>query len=59
MKTLLKQIFAQSATIGPWRLYAYSDGTLTARRDGSGLMAPAQSPTLAGLKRLLAFIDEN
>lgn len=60
MKKLLNQIQSGAGLqAGGWFIFAYPDGTITARQDGSGLMAPTEHATLAGLKRILAFIDEN
>jgi len=60
MKTLLSALTSEArtrVTIGAFDIYAYDDGTLTARQHGSGLMAPSEKPTLAGLSRILKWID--
>ena len=59
MKKMLHEIKCGSVIhIGNFVVYASSDGAITARQDGSGLMAPPEPPTGAGLRRVLAWIDE-
>jgi hypothetical protein len=42
-----------------FQIFAYTDGTLTVRITGSGLMGPTEKPTAAGLLRLLKWIDND
>ena len=59
----LQPIFAalvngQTVTIGEIAtLYPYPDGTLTARLSGNGLMGPTERPSVAGVRRLLAWVN--
>ncbi len=60
MRTLLNQILmGRDLLVGDYTIYAYSDSSsLTARHFRSGVMGPDVKPNLAGLRRLLAWIDQ-
>jgi hypothetical protein len=60
MRTLLKQILmGTDLQAGRWTIYSYSDNSsITARHFRSGMMGPDVKPNLAGLRRLLAWIDQ-
>jgi hypothetical protein len=58
MKTILRMLVnGEPVKVGRWELIRYDDGTVSARCDSNGLMAPGQSGTPAGLTRLLCWID--
>ena len=59
MKTLLAQILAgQDLQVGNWSVYVWSDGSaIVCRQHRSGLMGRDDYPTVAGLKRVLDWID--
>lgn len=38
-------------------LFRYDDGTIGVRMEGSGLVTPSEPATLAGLRRLLTWLD--
>lgn len=59
MKRLLQQI--QDGTdlvIGNWTIHVWDNGTLGTRQTGSGLLGPDARPNVAGLRRLLSWLDQ-
>lgn len=57
MNTLLLEIKLMGLRVGQWRIYTNRAGGMAARHDKTGLISPDQKPTVAGLTRLLKWID--
>jgi hypothetical protein len=60
MKTIIKILKAGlDVHIGLHKISTFSDGTMAVRLAGSGLMSPDEKITVAGLRRLLKWMDAN
>ena len=59
MKKLLEQILeGADLQVGDWNIYAWNDGSgLISRQDQTGLLGAEDKPTVAGLERILQWID--
>lgn len=59
MRTMLNTLALYGEIkIGEWTLFAYTDGTITARKN-NGIMAKTCKGNRAGLKALLESIDKD
>jgi hypothetical protein len=60
MKTIIKILkTGLDVHIGLHKISTYSDGTMAVRLAGSGLTSPDEKITIAGLGRLLKWMDAN
>jgi hypothetical protein len=59
MKKLLQQMLeGADLQVGDWYIYAWNDGSgLISRQDKTGLLGAEDEPTVAGLSRILEWID--
>lgn len=62
MNTLLQAIIATAGRhtkviIGRYQLWASEEGDMTVRQMGTGLMGPIEKHSIAGLRRILDWMD--